>query len=159
VEDLLTMSSALECNDWDDDSPGNEEKMYRQKDWIQFVLDVPARKTRGFSYCTAGIFMLGQVLSRAAKLSVEELSDQWLFKPLGLEKVSWARSPDGLAQTGGGLEMRSRDLLVLAELYLNRGVHKGARIVPEAWVAASMRPHARVDADAEYGYLWWLKRF
>jgi CubicO group peptidase (beta-lactamase class C family) len=62
VGELLTMSSCLDCDDWDDSSPGNEELMYPQHDWLQFALDLPVRSGRSFSYCTAGVVLLGIAL-------------------------------------------------------------------------------------------------
>lgn len=47
----------------------------------------------------------------------------------------------------------------LGQLYLNRGVWNGSRIVSERWVKMSTEPHARIDEQTEYGYLWWLKSF
>src|SRR5207248_2599039 len=38
LRDVLTMSSCLDCNDWDDSSPGNEELMYPTDDWVGFAL-------------------------------------------------------------------------------------------------------------------------
>src|SRR4051794_28319454 len=73
LEQLLTMRSCLECNDWDEPSPGNEERMYPREDWVRFALELPPRgelplrgdltprgalPLRGeltFSYCTAGV--------------------------------------------------------------------------------------------------------
>ena len=64
LRDLLTMSSCLACNDWDDASPGNEELMYPQEDWLAFFQSIPVREHRVFSYCTAGVVALGIGLER-----------------------------------------------------------------------------------------------
>lgn len=172
VEDFLTMSSVLECDDWNEGSPGNEERMYPVEDWTRFALNLPVRDglspnhkpgegnlARRFSYCTAGVFLLGRVLERTTGKPLAEFAKEELFGPLGIEDARWAYSPRGQEQTGGGLRLRSRDLLKLALLYAGGGEWNGQRIVSESWVRQSTQAHARIDDQTEYGYLWWLREF
>jgi CubicO group peptidase (beta-lactamase class C family) len=172
IEDLLTMSSALDCDDSNDASPGNEVRMHEVDDWIQFVLDLPVKTLpaggpletnapggRHFSYCTAGVVLLGGVLERATGQKVADFAHTNLFAPLGIGRTEWQYSPRGQAMTGGGLRLRSRDLLKLGQLVANGGTWNGKRVVSERWVKASVQPHVRIDTDTEYGYLWWLHGF
>jgi CubicO group peptidase (beta-lactamase class C family) len=172
VEDFLTMSSPLECDDWNEFSRGNEERMYVTEDWAQFILDlpigghmrigekeVPPKYGRSFSYCTGGVFVLSEVLQKATGLRTDHYAAEKLFGPLGITDAEWVYSPLGVPQTGGGLRLTARDLLKIAQLYLNGGNWQGQRIVDDSWVKASTQPHAQIDDDTEYGYLWWLKAF
>ena len=171
VEDLLTMSSPLECDDWNDFSRGNEERMYLVEDWTQFALDLPIRgysRTpdaipppfgRRFSYCPAGAFLLGEALHQAVGQPVAAFAQAKLFGPLGITDAKWVYSPLGLPQTGGGLRLTSLDLLRLAELCRQNGSADGKQLVSPAWIAASTKPHAQIDSETTYGYFWWLKSF
>src|SRR5882672_2515873 len=129
VEDFLTMSSALECDDWNDASRGNEERMYLVEDWAQFILDLPVRGRmhlgeqidpppygRYFSYCTGGVFTLSEVIQKATGVRTDHYADEKLFGPLGITDAKWVYSPMNVPQTGGGLRLTSRDLLKIAQL-------------------------------------------
>jgi CubicO group peptidase (beta-lactamase class C family) len=172
IEDFLTMSSPLECDDWNDASRGNEERMYLVEDWAQFILDLPIRGRmhlgeqvepppygRNFSYCTGGVFVLSEVLQKVTGTGTDRYAQEKLFAPLGIANVQWVYSPLNIPQTGGGLRLRSRDLLKIIQLYLDGGHWRGQKIVSETWVRNSTRAHARIDETTDYGYLWWLKSF
>ena len=133
IEDLLTMSSGLDCNDDDDRSPGNEDNMHPQPNWSRWAVDLPTmqgygRDSSGFGpwrYCTTGAFLLGQLLQRATHTPVDRYIEKRILRPLGITEWEWPYSPSGETMTGGGLRLRSRDLAKIAAMMVDGGALEG----------------------------------
>ncbi len=154
------MSSGLDCDDDDQHSPGQEEKLYDSGDWIRFMLDLrmvaePGTRTR---YCTGGVVLLGHVVSLRSGMALDAYADQWLLGPLDIQRSEWRHSPDGKPTGATGFGLRPRDAAKLGALFANEGVWNGRRIVTASWVqTASSRAVAL--GNQGYGYLWWKRTF
>lgn len=168
LEDLLTMSSLWECDDQNQFSSGNEERMYVTERWLDFALALPVKgfapwmsrpedspHGRAHAYCTADSFVLGAVLERATRMPLADYAAQALERPLGITRSHWNRSPEGIGMGGGGTRYRSRDLARLGELVLAGGRWQGKQLVPADYIAAMIRPQAQADDGSDYGYQWW----
>lgn len=173
LADLLTMSSALDCDDDEEQSPGNEENMYPQQVWARWAVALPLRASysrdahgRGsFAYCTAGAFLLGQILERAVGQPLDRFVEAELFAPLGVAPVRWNRSPTGEVAGSGQLRIRAGDLLKVAQLVLDRGHSGGAQLVPETWIDRMLTSYVKPSPSTDprgihgYGYLMWQRPY
>jgi CubicO group peptidase (beta-lactamase class C family) len=165
LEDLLTMRLGIEWHE--QDRPIGPENTTIQlefsDDWVEFTLAQPMDAAPGerWEYNSGGSHLMSAILRSATGRSTEVYAEEHLFGPLGIEAYHWKREPAGLADTEGGLYLEAEDLARFGQLYLDRGVWNGMRILPEGWVEASVARHVddvapeNPDWNGGYGYQWW----
>lgn len=163
LEDLLTMSSALDCNDDDDASPGNEDRMHERGAWTRWAVDLPImngwrRDAAGLGpwrYCTAGAVLAGQIVQRATRTRIDHYIEARTFAPLGIRHWQWPYSPTGEVMTGGGLRLTARDMAKVASMLADDGRWHGRQVIPAAWVNESLTARRPAYPGLSYGYFFW----
>ena len=71
------------------------------------------------------------------KYTGEKLTDYLyprLFRPLGINNVSWAESAQGINTGGWGLYLKTEDLAKMGQMLLQKGEFNGRQIIPQWWV-------------------------
>lgn len=162
LKDLMTMTSGFAGDDSDSASQGNEENMYPTPDWVKFTLDLPMQNptssAKEWSYFTAGVVVLGDVLHQKVPDGLEAYADKKLFAPLGITEYQWQYTPQKVANTAGGIGLRALDFAKYGQLYKNGGSWGKQQIIPADWVKASLAKQvARTEQKdgGHYGYLFW----
>ena len=155
---LLTHSSGLACDDNDDASPGNEDRMQsqtKQPDWYRYTLELPVLHEPGtlYAYCSAGLNLAAGVIAHATQSWLPAFFDRTIAQPLEINHYSINLTPTGQMYGGGGVQMRPRDLLKFGQLYLDGGTWNGHRIVDRSWVEASTS-HQIDNPNGSDGFAW-----
>ena len=161
LSDLLSMRNGLACNDYDPKSPGNEQNVYNQPEWVRFAMDLPMDATPGTvaHYCSAGPHIAVRIVEHASRQSVLEFAEANLFKPLGFSGYRWPyQTVNTNSNTFGELFLRPRDMLKFGILFAHGGVWQGKQIVPADWVKRSTTPVTKIGSKT-YAYFWWHQNF
>ncbi len=158
LENLLTMTTGLNCRDsylyhW-----GGLNEMRGKEDWVQHILDLPMAHTPGsyFEYCNGSSFLLSAIISETTGISALEFAEKYLFERLGISDVTWPTNPQGINIGWGELRMLSQDMAKIGYLYLKGGEWDGEQIIPSSWVGVSTMSHIPATLEEGYGYQWWV---
>ena len=157
IKHLLTMSSGLDCNDWDKKSKGQEDRVYRKRDWLQYTLNLPMVHEPGTvsNYCSMGTILLAEIISQSSGMAFDKFAEKYLFTPLGITNFSWGHTSNKkVIPSGKRLYLTSRAMAKIGQLMLNQGKWQGKQIVAEKWIEASTTPKTKITG-IDYGYLWW----
>lgn len=160
IRHLLQMTSGI--NYAESDWPfGIHARFYYTNQLVREILNLRLAEKPGtrFSYKSGDAFLLALALERAlGGKSITDYMQARLWTPMGMESDGyWSidHEPDGLEKVGCCLTATARDLAKFGQLFINKGVWNGHRIVSTGWIERASRSDATAGASWEYQYLWW----
>lgn len=143
IKDLLMMSSGIRYS----------ENIIGDNFWVQFSENL--RKTAikqstienppesSLLYNNLNPILLGLILERVIDSSIIDYLKNKIWHPVGMEySIEWNIDSrfHGFELVHNGLIIRTIDLAKLGQLFLDKGVWNGKRIVSESWIKESTRP-------------------
>ncbi|MEO6992511.1 MAG: serine hydrolase, partial [Lacunisphaera sp.] len=160
IRDLLRMNSGHQ------DDTIDRLRTHADGQWRRAFLALPVENKPGtrFVYNSGGAYMLAAIVQKVSGQTVEAFLTPRLFEPLGIRRHPWYLSEEGVALGDGGLSLTTEDLAKFGQLYLQKGIWRGKRVLPEPWVEAagalqtSNGGDPGSDWDAGYGYQFWRNR-
>ncbi|WP_144760082.1 serine hydrolase [Curtobacterium sp. 9128] len=117
-----------------------------------------------FAYNQPCTYTLAEVVRRASGTSLLGFLRPRLFDPLGIATFGWRRDEHGNELGFSGGYTTTESIAKLGQLYLQRGVWDGVRILDEDWVDQATRQQvanpdeANPDWRQGYGYQFWMAR-
>jgi CubicO group peptidase (beta-lactamase class C family) len=160
IRDLLSMNSGHQ-----NDTTGKLREA-ADGNWVKAFLALPVEFKPGthFVYNSGASFMLSAIIQKVTGSTLLDYLTPRLFNPLGIEHPTWETNPQGINAGGWGLKITTQDIAKFGQLYLQKGLWQGQRILPEAWIAAATSRQtsngSNPDSDWEqgYGYQFWRCR-
>ncbi len=159
VQDLLTMRTGH----GKDSTPALREAA--DPNWVKSFLAFPVEREPGtfFVYNSGATYMLSAIIQKLTGQTLLEYLTPRLFKPLGIAGADWEVDPNGINTGGWGLRIKTEDIARFGQLYLQKGLWTGKRIVPERWVTEATQAHVpsgdpESDWTQGYGYQFWRCR-
>ncbi|MBE0699599.1 MAG: serine hydrolase, partial [Anaerolineaceae bacterium] len=160
VKHLLTMSTGHA-----EDTTGRLRDTV-DGNWVKSFLSLEVENVPGkpFVYNSGATYILSAIIQKVTGMTVLEYLRPRLFEPLGIENPTWETCPMGINTGGWGLNVRTEDIAQFGQLYLNKGVWNGRRILAQEWVeqaSSAQVPNGdnpESDWNQGYGYQFWRCR-
>lgn len=134
IHHLLTHTCGFPCGYLDIDAI--DPNSFGTHDYLDYLFRTKLNYTpgEGYDYSDAAFYLLSRVVSRKAGKALDDFLWERLFYPLGFREVAWSRCPMGYPMGATGLYIYTEDMAKLGELYLNKGIYHGRRLLSEAWI-------------------------
>ncbi|OII19945.1 serine hydrolase [Curtobacterium sp. MCBA15_016] len=160
VRHLLAMASGHREESLDRARSADPENLVRG-----FLLTPPDEEPGTvFAYNQPCTYTLAAIVRRVSGGTLVDYLRPRLLDPLGIDDLAWRRDETGAELGFSGCYAPTSAIAALGQLYLQRGVWEGERILDEDWVAAATSKQIdnldeeNPDWSQGYGFQFWMAR-
>jgi len=115
-----------------------------------------------FQYDNIATYVLSNLVTRLTGNNVADYLKPRFLDPLGITVSYYSADADGNCIGYSGFRIKLEDLAKVGQFFLNKGVWKGKRILPEKWCENAMQKHTDCigpcGPDWNQGYCWQMWR-
>lgn len=148
IENLLNMTSGVEFSEAGAISGNDWRKGY-------MASNLKCEPGTKWDYNSMNSYMLSAAIQEKSGMTMFQYLKPRLFEPLGIDKIYWEFSPEGITKGGWGMFLRPEDAVKLGYLYMNGGRWGDVQIISEDWVKKSISKQSD-NGNYGYGYQIWM---
>lgn len=182
VQDAMDMAVALKFSEDYHDVDSEIQRMDRAAGWrhrrvgdpigiSQFIDTVHKNGKHGvqFQYCSTNTDLLALLISRVTGRPYWQVLAERVWQPIGAASSANITIDDvGDCVASGGISATTRDIALLGQLMLNRGMMDGVEVVPSTWIedtengapqsVASVGYMQALHPGGSYRNQWWVTK-
>lgn len=106
--------------------------------------EIQAKPGTEFRYGNIGLNIAARVLEVITKKKFENIAQQRLFRPLGMNKTTFATLDGSPPNPSGGAKSNAEDYMKFLVMLMNKGVYNGKRILSEEAVDEMMQVQTKL---------------
>lgn len=162
IKHLLDMSSGLNADSDNGDSPGQARHWVYEKEWLHYLLGISLVNTPGEKWVYADInaALIGAIIEEKSGMSLRDYATEKVFEPLGIKRFYWYTNESNQTVAAGTLFLTALDFAKFGVLVTNQGKWGDHQIV-EADYIDNLLSHQVFNISGynpladSYGMLWY----
>lgn len=164
IRHLLNQTSGLAAIEWPNSLC---DQWLNSPNPSLFLLSLPMDAIPGskFSYSTPASHLLSGIITKATGMETADFADKYLLYPLSITEHKWVKLHDGFYDGGGtAVQFKTDDMLKIAKLILNKGMHKGKVLISQNYLEQIFPKEKKILApwglkNSYYNFCWYAADF
>lgn len=162
IKHLLDMSSGLNADSDDSQTPGNASLWIGNDEWVNYILSVPMieEPAKRWVYADINAALIGAIIEEKSGMSLRDFAKEKVFDPLGIKEFYWYTNAANQTVAAGTLYLSTLDFAKLGVLVSNNGKWGEEQIIQSDYVKRLLT-HKVFDLTDywfltdSYGMLWY----